>query len=482
MRRRTPEVLVLALDIGTSSTRTALFDDHSKLVAGSAAQRKYSVHYTADGGAELSPEVLLRAARTCFRKTLDAHRSLPLKKIPITAVAGSAFWHGLLGLDRRNRPLTPVFTWADSRCVRETAALRTKFDERKIHAQTGCMLRASFWPAKLLWLRRTDRRLFNKVSRWVSPPDWIFAEIFGNRGTSESMASATGLYDRRTRNWHSALCAACGVHRKKLDAISSTDADIISRGELTGTRAFRPIGDGAAGNVGCGADRNGSVAINIGTSAAVRVMQRRDDKVRVPFGLFRYVVDGERDVIGGAVSNAGNLRCWCAQQLRLGRDEEKALNRKAAASDTVAVLPFWVAERAPTWPENLRGVMVDLTQATDSAEIFRATTCATFYRLGKILDLIEGGARPAGETILSGGILRSAASVKLLADALGRDVAISANAEASLRGAAVHALEQLGYSIKREPARRVVRHDRALAEKHRRRRERQAALENLMGG
>lgn len=482
MRRRTPEVLVLALDIGSSSTRSALFDNRGNLIAGSGAQRKYSVHYTADGGAELSPIGLLRAARSCVRETLRAHGSSPLKKMPIAGVAGSAFWHGLLGIDGRNRPLTPVYTWADSRCARQAAELRAKFDERKIHAQTGCMLRVSFWPAKLLWLRRTNQRLLNKVSRWVSPPDWIFAEIFGNKGTSESMASATSLYDRHTRNWHSALCAACGVDPISLGAISTADTDVVSRGALAGSPVFRPIGDGAAGNLGCGADRIGSIAINIGTSAAVRAMQRRDEKVTAPFGLFRYGVDGDRDVVGGAVSNAGNLRRWCAQQLRLGHDEEKALDRKAAASDTVTVLPFWVAERAPTWPENLPGVVTHLTPATDAAEIFRATICATFYRLADILELIESALGRAREIILSGGVLQSAASVKLLADALDRDISISANAEASLRGAAIHALEQLGYSIKRLPARRVVRHDRALAKKHRQRRARQAELEKLMGG
>jgi gluconokinase len=458
-------VRVLAIDIGSSSTRTALFNQRGHVVPGTAAQRKYSLRYTAEGGAELSPITLQRAVRECIRETLRSSRS-------IVAVGGSAFWHGLVGLDRKARPVTPIFSWADSRSVEDAARLRDEFDERKIHAETGCMLRASYWPAKLRWLRRTDRNLFCKVHRWVSPVDWIFAQIFGTSGTSDSMASATGLYDLRTKTWHEKLCEACGVNSTQLDVIGETpnrwrDADI-----------FNAIGDGAAGNLGSGADAAGQIAINIGTSAAVRTLDRGAKATQ--FGLFRYVVDRDRFVIGGAVSNAGNLHDWCLRHLHLRATEAKALSRSAAANDDLTILPFLVSERAPTWRENLRGTILGLTQSTDAAAIFRAATCATFYRLADILDLLERKCGRAKRIIVSGGILHSKASLRLLADALGRDISISAQAEASLRGAAIYVLEKLG--AKPAPLRKpkLIRHDRALAARHKVRRERQRRLENQL--
>jgi gluconokinase len=198
-----------------------------------------------------------------------------------------------------------------------------------------------------------------------------------------------------------------------------------------------------------------------------------------PFGLFRYAVDRERTVIGGAVSNAGNLRHWCVREFRID-DAEKALSRTAAASDALTVLPFWVGERAPSWPENLRGALIGLSQASSASEILRATTCAVFYRLGEILDLIETCAGRAREVIVSGGILRSPASIRLLADALGRDLRVSPVPEASLRGAAVYALGALGCQVDPLPKGRIARYDRALAKKHRVRRECQIALEELL--
>jgi gluconokinase len=406
-----------------------------------------------------------------------------LRKVPIAAVGASAFWHSLLGLDGKARPLTPVFTWADSRCTADAAGLREEFDEKEIHARTGCMLRASFWPAKLRWLRRTEPRLFRRVVRWVSPAEWIFEELFGVTGSSHSMASATGLYDLVTERWHASLCEACGIKIDQLGVPRETGGtDHSAMREIDEARIFAAIGDGAASNLGCGAKAEGRIAINIGTSAAVRVMQR-DEGNPTPFGLFRYAVDHERTVLGGAVSNAGNLRRWCLRELRLPQTEsklEKALSRTAAADGAITVLPFWVNERAPTWPENLAGALVGLTQANDAAQILRATTCAVFYRLGEILDLVEKATGPAREIIVSGGILHSAASIRLLADALGRDLCVSPQAEASLRGAAVYVLEKLGCKVAPLRKAKIVRHDPALAKKHRIRRQQQVTLEKML--
>jgi gluconokinase len=479
MRRR-PELLVLAMDIGSSSTRTALFDEKGRLFAKTSGSRGYAVRYTEDGGAELSPAVLRRASANCLQETARAWRASPaLRKVPIVAVGASAFWHSLLGLDRKGRAITPVYTWADSRCADDAVRLRQEFDERKIHARTGCMLRASFWPAKLRWLRRTQERLFSRVTRWVSPAEWIFEELFGAAGCSHSMASATGLYDLRTRQWDTALCAACGLEVEQLGQLIETATETRSTcPELREAKFFTAIGDGAAGNLGCGADVPGRIAINIGTSAAVRAMET-DARKAAPFGLFRYAVDRERTVIGGAVSNAGNLRQWCMRELRIA-DAEKALSRTAGVANEPTVLPFWVSERAPTWPEHLRGALIGLSQASSASQILRAITCAVFYRLSEILDLVESCTGRAKEVIVSGGILHSPASIRLLADALGRDLRVSAEPEASLRGAAVYVLEALECRVDALRQGKIVRHDPALAEKHHVRRACQIALEDLL--
>jgi gluconokinase len=465
---RSTKPAVLAIDIGTSSVRTALFDERAQRVPGSAASQAYRVRHSAEHGAELDPAVLWHATRKCLRQTRR------LMKSPVRAIGGSGFWHSLLGLDRTGEPLTPIYTWADARCAEDAARLRERLEERAIQQRTGCMLRASFWPAKLIWLRRTQPGLFHRVTRWVSPAEWIFEKAFGARGCSHSMASGTGLYDFARRDWDKDLLEISSLTSSRLGPLR----DVV---HLDGVTVFPAIGDGAASNLGSGAGRPGIVAINIGTSAAVRAIPAVN--ARLPFGLFRFVVDQKRALLGGAVSNAGNLRAWCRRELRLpddGRALEKALRQPSAATARLTILPFWVSERAPSWPEHLDGAILGLTLASTAADLLRATTAAVYHRLAQILEQLEGAIGPAKRVVVSGGILQSPASLQILADSLGHDLETCLDQEASLRGAAVHVLEELGGRIPALKRGKVFRHDRAKANDARQARARQIQLEELL--
>ncbi len=418
-----PEPAILALDLGTSSVRTALFDEKARIIPGSLGSAEYHVRYSGESGAELDPVALLRATK----------KSLRLTKSRAPLVAGSGFWHSLLGLDRSGQPLTPIYTWADSRSATDAAVLREKLDERRIQQRTGCMLRASFWPTKLFWLRRTQPRLFRRVARWVSPAEWIFDKIFGVAACSHSMASGTGLYNFSAQDWDDQFLELLGLTKSQLNPLHDQEEN-----------CFPAIGDGAAGNLGSGASVRGIFAINFGTSAAVRTVPHAD--VELPFGLFRFVIDRQRALLGGAVSNAGNLRAWCLRELRVSPND-RALRAAAKRAARLTILPFWIEERAPTWPENIRSVVLGLTQATTAADLLYATTAAVCHRLAEIFDLLESVNGPAKKIVVSGGILHSPASLQILADSLGREILTCADQEASLRGAAVHALAQTEHTV-----------------------------------
>src|SRR5215212_5299711 len=252
------EFLVLAMDIGTSSSRAALFDNHGRRLRQTSAAEQYAVRYGPDGRAELSPRELFCAVTRARDQTMRAHRSSrKINRLPIKAVTGSALWHGLLGLNRRHQPVTPVFTWADSRAAIDARRLRERFDERTIQQRTGCMLRATFWPAKMLWLRRTQPKFFRQVKYWVSPSDWIFHRLFGDLGCSASMASGTGLYNLRSKTWDRELMEACRINEASVPTISAELVPPSPRQTPIET-IFCPIGDGAASNLGSGADEAGA--------------------------------------------------------------------------------------------------------------------------------------------------------------------------------------------------------------------------------
>ncbi len=251
----------------------------------------------------------------------------------------------------KGRPLSPVFMWADTRSAPDARALRQEISEKSVHARTGCMLRAPFWPAKLRWLRRTQPALFKRTARWVSPADWVFRELFGSALTSHSMASGTGLYDLPGAKWHARLCELCS--RPPRATRSARRRDRIPRRNPRGTSrrsrfsrrsamARRAISDRAP--IAPGASPSPSARV----APCGRSCHGAQPRPRIPFGLFRFVVDEARVVLGGAVSNGGNLHQWCVRELKMSPARaEQALDRRAATTDTLTVLPFWVNERAP---------------------------------------------------------------------------------------------------------------------------------------
>ncbi|MDD5199583.1 MAG: FGGY family carbohydrate kinase [Terrimicrobiaceae bacterium] len=427
---------ILAIDAGTSSFRAARFDFAGGRVADSLVQRAVSLRMDRAGMAVLDAGEWLAAAGDCVHRAADG--------APSRAVGMSCFWHSFLGVDVSGRALTPIYTWADSRCSADAAALRGELDEREIHAETGCMLRASYWPAKLRWLRRTEPALFRRVKIWLSPAEWLQWRLAGSATCAIGMATGTGLFDPTAQRWSERMLAACGIDAGKLLPISDEPA------EWRGASWFPGIGDGAASNLGCGATTPAGsarfAAINIGTSAALRVM-RSGRVARAPFGLFCYRVDAKRHLVGGAVSNAGNLRAWCARELDLPKDSaalDRALAARKEPAHGLTVLPFWTAERAPRWNEDDTGTIHGLRQSTTALDILQALTEAFYYRLAGIAGQIAGPRAAAPKWIVSGGGIPSRAALSRLANVLGDPVYLSPESEASLRGAAVLAIERLG--------------------------------------
>jgi gluconokinase len=139
------------------------------------------------------------------------------------------------------------------------------------------MLRSSYWPAKLLWLRRTRPKVFVRVMRWMSPAEWLQRELCGEARCSYAMASGTGLFSPATLQWEPQLLKRCHISPRKLNGLSEDPLRISPRWarkfpELREALWFPAIGDGAASNLGSGATKPGVAALNCGTSAAIRVV------------------------------------------------------------------------------------------------------------------------------------------------------------------------------------------------------------------
>jgi gluconokinase len=439
---------VLAIDVGTSSVRTALFDTKGRRLRGSQAQRTYPLLTNAQGRAELNPGKLLLATRACLDET-HAWLAGAHPRYVVSAGAMSCFWHSSLGVNAAGKAVTPIITWADTRAAGQAANLRQEVDEAAYHARSGCMLHSSFWLARLRWLRLHDAHTFAQVALWLSPGEWLTWRMFGLRGCAHGMATGTGLYDPAACDWSDDLLTLAGIDRTCVQPIDEiAHCALLAKQKrwplFTGALWAGVVGDGAAGNLGSGTGDGVSVALNYGTSAALRRVRIGTPR-NTPLGLFAYRVDSQRYVVGGATSNAGSLRHWSDTHLRLpktGLALDRWVLRQTPGAHGLTVLPFFSGERAPYWRDDLDGQIDGLRTSTTALDIAAALTEATFHRLAIIADAMPGSRRT--NVIVSGGISRSRPAMQMAADVTGLSLRASAEPEASLRGAAVLALEQLG--------------------------------------
>jgi gluconokinase len=417
---------VLALDVGSSSVRAQRFDEHGE-PADELRQERY------DGR---DPDEIVALSR---------------------AVVGGAepdgiscFGHSLIPLGKHGKPLTELLGWRDTRSAEAAEWLRRRLDNDAVHARTGAYLHPAFWPAKLAWLAETQPDVFRAAERFVS-----FADYFGGEAvTSPSLASGTGLLDLTTSRWDEELLAALGVEAERLPELADVPVWI----------------DGVCSNLGAGCT-GGRAALNVGTSGALRVLYETERPQPRP-GLFLYRLDGRRVVEGGAVSDGGNLYRWLQETL--------APSPKAGDRDHgLTFLPFLGGERSPGWDPDETGTITGLTFATTAGDIRQAALEGVGFRFAAIAALMP----EIEEVVASGGALMKDASwVQILADALARPVTLSGVAEASLRGAAVAALERSGYEVPAAPLGEVFRPREERAEAYRSARERQQRLyEELRG-
>lgn len=444
--------LVLTLDIGTSSTRAMLFDGSGQPVDGMEAQVQYEMHTTPDGGVEISATELLDfAARALDLLLQQAGPAAP----PIAGVGVCTFWHNLLGIDADGRPLTPVYSWADTRSAPAVAELRARLDEDAVHARTGCVFHSSYLPAKLLWLSRSQPKVFRRVRHWMSIGEYLFLVLFGRTVCSLSMASATGMFDQNLSTWDGEVLSALSVDPSQLSPLGDLDtplagleASLAQRWPmLTSVPWYPALGDGACNNIGSGCVTLERLALMVGTSGAMRVLWE-SDRVRIPRGLWCYRADRRRFVMGGALSNGGNVFRWLMEHLRFD-DEVHAVERRLAAmlpdAHGLTVLPFWAGERSPDWVSDAKAVLIGLNLNTEPIDILRAVLESVAYRFAAIYEILCEAAPDAQEIIASGGgLLHSPTWMQIMADVLGKPVVASAVKEASSRGAALLVLEALG--------------------------------------
>ncbi len=439
--------LVLALDVGSSSCRLALCGSDSLPEDDLLVQVPYRPRLSLDGGAVLDPERLL----TAIVGGLDLlYRRAGPRASRVRAAGISAFWHSLVGVSDQGTPSTPIYLWLDRRGAEQAQALRDRLDEKTFHAVTGCVFHPSYPMVKLAWLRAAHPEQLRQVRYWMGFGDLLLLTLLGEPLSSLSLASGSGLLDQQSFQWCEQVLNAVGVSPDALPALRSGADPLPSLLPKWAERWpswrklvwYPAIGDGAASNLGSGCSTRDRLALMIGTSGAMRLLWRSDER-EMPWGLWGYLLDRDWRCMGGALNDGGGLKVWLKEQL--GFDNfgalEDTLSHGAPDGHGLTVLPLWAGERSPSWALGSRGAIVGLSSRTTRADIVRASLEAVALWFGEIFNKLGSRAQgdPLSVVATGGALLRSPAWMQIVADVLGHEVVASDVPEASLRGAALWA-------------------------------------------
>jgi gluconokinase len=405
------DLSVFALDVGTSSVRAHRFDETAEEL-GKPARREY--------GAEDDPDRIVERTREAIEGAGGVEN--------VDAVAASCFGHSLLALDKAGRPMTPILSWRDTRSEDVADWLRRRVDNEAVHARTGCQIHTSYWPAKLAWLAQAEPTIFRTARRFVSFCDYLYEQLLGrNVAASIGMASPTGLVNLLTGTWDEELLDTLRIEEERLPQIS--DAPVEGW--------YPALLDGACSNIGAGCVTRERAALMVGTSGAFRTVYETERPQPRP-GLFLHRVDDGRVVEGGSLSDGGNLYAWIEATLQ---EAAGSLGGRDPNSHGLTFLTLLGGERSPGWHQHAKGAIRGLTFDTTSLDLRQAGLEGVAFRFAEVAELMPG----IDEIVATGGaLLNDRDWTQILADALGRPLTTSGVKEASLRGAAVLALERLG--------------------------------------
>jgi gluconokinase len=445
---------VLAVDVGTTSTKAVLFDVSGAVVA--RAVHEYPLAAPRPGWAVQDPDLIAAAALDAVAAVAADARA---RQVTVAGLAVSTAMHSLLALDARRRPLTPSVTWADGRAAEQARRLRESPAGRRLGHRSGTPLHPMSPLAKLIWFREEQPGTFAAAAHWVGIKEYVLARLCGgDLVVDRSIASATGLYDVVAGDWDADALRLAGVRREQLAAlVASTDrvgSLAVEVADRTGLPATTPViagaSDGVLANVGVGAVGFGTVACSIGTSGALRITV--DRPAVDPNGrLFCYALDDEHWVVGGATNNGGNVLRWMHAALAPelpAESADRALTEIAGqappGSAGLLMLPYLAGERAPRWRGSPRGVYFGLTKEHRRAHLVRAGLEGVCLQLALVLRAMENHGIEVIEIRATGGFTRSPLWRQLLADVLGRPIGYPKGPQGSAFGAAVVGMRGLG--------------------------------------
>jgi len=465
------EPLFLGIDLGTSAVKALVIDPEGKQVG--FAKSDLKVHQPGPNCREQDLEEAWQAMLSAVRKAIS--RLDPEK---IRSLSFSATMHGFMPIDRIGKPLSRMMIWADARAQRQAEELKRKFGVKEIYRRTGCPVAALYYPARILWLKKNQPRIFQQAARFASIKDAIIYRLTGRWVMDKSQASSNGILRIHQLKWDEKLLGAIGIGPERLPDLIDPEAAAgelwTNPAKLLGLKPGMPViagaGDGGLANLGSGAINPGQAAVTIGSSGAVRKIFK-NPWINPDSATWCYYLASNLFYAGGAINSGGIILNWLRDGLLAGGPEsraapyEKIIARAKSVSpgaEGLIFLPYLFGERTPYWNPDARGVFFGIAPEHRQEHFARAVLEGITMAVAHIFSLLENSPGGVSEIRASGGFIQSEFWGQLLADLLGKPVIIPGPKQGSALGAAILAMVGAGAIKNLGEARKFTRPEKII--------------------
>jgi len=441
---------ILGIDIGTGGTRAVLIDETAAVLATETAEHP-PFSTPAVGWAEQDPDDWWKAGVLVIRKIL---KRFPADSIGAIGLTGQM--HGSVLLDKADKPLRSALLWCDQRTEKQCDEItRTIGTDRLIELVSNPAI-TGFTLPKLLWVRENEPTIWKMVASILLPKDYVRLKLSGDGTIDVTDASGTLLFDVRNRKWSQEMLEAFKIDAQLLpkvfESVEITGTVSRSAASETGLRKGTPIvagaGDNAAGAIGMGVTKPGTVSCTIGTSGVVfGVTEEPRFDARGRIHTMCHAIAGRWHNTGVTLAAGLSLK-WFRQNFGGGKDYDE-LNREAeavpAGAGGLIWLPYLMGERSPHLDPNAHAAFVGLTARHSSAHLTRAVLEGVAFSLRDSLEIFKANGATVESIRLGGGGARSPLWCQIQADVYGQDVVTLKADEGAAFGSALIAGVGIGF-------------------------------------
>ncbi|MDD3767085.1 MAG: xylulokinase [Eubacteriales bacterium] len=442
---------LIGIDIGTSGTKTVLFDLDGNVIASDT--QEYPLFQPQIGWAEQDPNDWWRAVHTSIRNVVSKSQA-----DEVAGIGLSGQMHGLVMLDRDDNVLRRSIIWCDQRTQRECEEITQIIGDGRLIEITANPALTGFTASKIRWVQKNEPHIFEKAAKIMLPKDYIRYMLTGEFATEVSDASGMQLMDIGKRSWSDEILSKLQIDKgllgKMYESCEVTGKLSQSAASLTGLKAGIPVvggaGDQAASAVGNGIVMPGVVSSTIGTSGVVFAST---DQIKIdPHGrvhTFCHAVPGKWHVMG-VTQGAGLSLKWfrdnfCQEEIAVAGNMnidpyvlmDQIAQTVKEGSEGIIYLPYLMGERTPHLDPKAKGVFFGLTAKHTKAHLLRAVMEGVTFSLKDCLEVLSELDIAPSQVRASGGGAKSRLWRQMQADVFQKEVVTTTSSEGGALGVAI---------------------------------------------